>query len=59
MNNWSGALMCPDTKGAYYAVGIYYAANANCGGVGGEKSPEKFETIVSERARTGWWRRKI
>jgi hypothetical protein len=53
MDSWSGALVCPDNKGTFYAVGTYFSDVANCDVSGGEKSPEKFETLVSARAREG------
>ena len=31
LNNWSGALSCPDGTGKYYAVGIYFSEKVkNC-----------------------------
>ena len=53
MDNWSGALVCPDERGTFYAVGLFHAHAANCDQVGAESSPEKFETLVSTRAREG------
>ena len=53
MDNWSGALVCPDERGTFYAVGLFHAHAANCDQIGAESSPEKFETLVSTRAREG------
>ena len=40
LTRWSGALVCPDDSGTFYAVGIYYAHQANCG-LNTERAPNK------------------
>ncbi len=38
---WSGALVCSDSNGFFYAVGIYYSENGNCG-LPGEPAPDRY-----------------
>ncbi|XP_059086215.1 serine protease nudel-like isoform X2 [Tigriopus californicus] len=52
LEQWSGALVCPDNSGTYYAVGGYFSGQANCK-FGSEKAPDRFETLVSKHAREG------
>jgi hypothetical protein len=46
LKKWAGALVCPDSTGVYYAVGVYHAEQANCeAGDGG--IPSKFQSLVT------------
>ena len=52
MNNWAGALVCPDEANTYYAVGIFHSEKGNCD-FGNERAPDVFDTLVSQAARDG------
>lgn len=41
MEEWSGALVCPDDSGTFYAVGIFHSKAGNCGFANSEKAPVK------------------
>ncbi len=41
MDGWSGALVCPDAAGHYYAVGVFHSHRGNCE-LGTEKAPTRY-----------------
>ena len=46
MDGWSGALVCPDAAGHYYAVGVFHSHRGNCE-LGTEKAPTRYYSRVS------------
>jgi hypothetical protein len=51
LKNWSGTLVCPDTTGSHYAVGIYHSGPDTCADPDTPNIPEVYSTVVSDTAR--------